>query len=656
MRFRVSRRACVVAFACAALALAAPREAGSRGDPIASARLLHRAAQDNIADPSLAARAQAIEQLEEAIRLDPDGEAGNHWQLLGYLRELGAFDQEAAGWYRKAIAHAPGDIRTWLGLGRVHKRQFLHALDREALAAAIADYDTATRCMPPSSEPWLALVPLYYELPDMARARAAADRALAGHPRLADAGLAAAMMAYRAGEIERADSLYRATLPRLASDVRALFDHPGHFVGRLAAHVAAEPDMEDATAGPLGTRMAARTTADDVLPDPDPTTPQNELLLEYWSRVTHAYLLFNDPLRPGLDMRAETYVRYGPPAKVLYNPVDVQLTYRAHAGQQGGWDAGRNFKGGEYDLNAQLWLYPELNMKILMHDRSLTGHWTVPAVREPPPNSTPDASVLSQRHDLLGLQGGFAVFPTLAPPSQRLAMAQTLVVFDGVDGPRLAAYAAAGGDSLQARWVVTDPRGRAVARGAQPMGRSLCEAGRSAAEFGASLAPGRYVVVVSARDRHGRRGLVRDSIVVGGMNEPLTMSELVPCCGQPAMLVDRDAVRLEPLGDGIVRGNSPLAVYFEISRLEAGADGFAHYTFDWSIDRVEVDEATGRTTATATNNAWASREETFKGRVRRQFLSVPIARLARGRYRLVVGVHDKLSGLTEMKTVEFDRE
>ncbi len=145
-------------------------------DPLSRARQLHKVAHDHLDDSSLEVRIRSTRQLEEAIELDPQGKAGNHWWLLGYLRELGGYDQLARSCYRNAQVQAPGDDDVWLGLGRVYKREFLRTLDTDALKRAVAVLDSATRCYPPSSEPWLALCPLLYELPDLPRASIAATR------------------------------------------------------------------------------------------------------------------------------------------------------------------------------------------------------------------------------------------------------------------------------------------------------------------------------------------------------------------------------------------------------------------------------------------------------------------------------------------------
>ena len=498
--------------------------------------------------------------------------------------------------------------------------------------------DTATRCLPPSSEPWLALVPLLYEQKDLLRASYAAERALAGHPRLPEAGLAAGLMAWRTGDLERADSLFRATLPLLLPAERELYDRPDEFIGR---------------AGPPGSPIGLAT-----LPDPDPTTPQNELVLEYWARVAHAYLLFDDPLRPGLDARAATYIRYGPPARVEYNPAGVSLYFRPDGGGGGAGVGNQRASLAEYPLHAQVWFYPDLGMRIMLHDLSLRDRYTLPAVRGPLPGSAPDPAVLARRHDLFATEDGFAVFPTLPPPAQRIEVGGTLVAFESASGPRLAAFVQADLDSLEGRWVVTDAGGRTVASGAKALALSACGGGgvRSAVEFDADLPPGRYDVVVSARDHRAHRGFQRQSVTLVPSLGALSMSGLVLCCGGASMMVDHGAIRLEPLADATARGGAPLTGYFEIYHLAVGADGLSRYSFEYRVERLDNDPRTHRLAPTGTFSTWASRDETFRGAVRRQFVSVPMTSLLSGEYRLTVTVHDAVAGTSESGSAAFTRQ
>ena len=598
--------------------------ASAASDPLATARLLHRVVQEKLDDPDLETRIRAIWQLREAIDLDPQGGAGNHWFLMGYLRELGRFDAEARSCYRNAQVQAPGDREIWLALGRVYKREYLRRLDKGSLARAVAVLDTATTCPPLSSLPWLALVPLLYEQQDLPRAAFAAERALVMHPRMPAAGLAAGLMAWRTGNLERADSLFRATLPQLPAAEREYFERPDEFIGRI---------------GPPGS-----PTGLAGLPDPDPTTPENETVLEYWARVAHAYLLFNDPLRVGLDQRAATYIRYGAPGRVEYEPLDVDLVAKGGSNKH------------DYPLHSQVWVYPDLNMRITLQDRSLLDKYTAAASPEPLPNSEPDRAMLSRRHDLVTIGGGFAIFPTLPPAGQRVDVSETLVAVEGASGPRLAAFVQADRDSLQARWLVTDTSGRNVASGAAAMDRSSCGAGVHAAiEFSADLPPGRYEVAVSARDVRGHRGFQRRSVTLEPSFGMLSMSDLVLCCGEPAIMMDRGAVRLEPLAGATARGSSPLTAYFEIYHLAAGPDGVSRYSFEYRVERLLADRATHRLAPTGTFATWASRDETFRGAVRRQFLSVATAKLPVGDYRLTVTVHDALAGTSEVRSASFAR-
>lgn len=649
---RVSRGLFVLLAFVVAFAFA-PARADAAADPLERARLLHRFAAELVEDPAIESRQRCLRDLEQAIELDPDGRAGNHWLLMGRLREGGRRDREARQCYRNACAQAPRDPETWLGLARVLRREWLRTLDGPALRAAAAVLDTAAQVRPASSAVWIALCPLRYELKDMAGAAEAAERALRGYPRVPEAALAAALMAWRTGNLERADSLFRVTLPRLEPDLRAMFEHPGRFTGRAPKRppgllTSGDDDAADSLhQGPRGPWVD--DPARDALPDPDPTTPENELLLEYRARVAHAYLLFNDASRPGLDARAETYIRYGPPARVQINPPGLPLFFKPNANS-----GGPNASLAEYPLDAQVWSYPDLGMSILLHDRTLLGHYSTPALREPWPNSSPSPEALAHRGDLLATGGGFAVFPTLAPSAQRLEVTATVAAFEGVTQPRLTAFVQAVGDSLEARWVVSDARGRVVARERHAMGPSVCGATRRADALSIELPPGRYEVAVSARDAHGRRGLDRDTLTLARVIDALSMSDIVPCCAEPALLVDRDAIRLEPLGGRIVRGNAPLTAYFEIYHLEAGPDGLCRYTFDYAIQRLAVDKK-GRPTAEPTTTTWASREEQFKGRLRRQFLSVPVSALGAGHYRLIVSVHDALAGTSDSGAFEFER-
>ena len=616
---------------------APPARVWTRADSLANSRTLTRWAWEAVADTGIESRQRAIRDLKEAIRLDP----GNPepWRALGQAYELGQYRELARDAYRNCIRLAPRQPDGWMDLAMAWKREYLRTLNRDALDHAIEVLDTVALLRPYGADAWLRLTPLLYERGDLAGAAAAAARALAGRPRRPAAPLAVACVAFRQGDIERADSLFAAALPRLDPTLRALFDRPS-WLG---------------LAGPA----SAGTGADPWAGlDPDPTTPQNEARLEYWSRVAHAYLLFFDPLRPDLDARAETYVRYGPPRKVELNPAGVATTFRYGQNQPG-----RGSGMAEFPLDALVWSYPDLGMRVVLQDRALNGRYTPAATRDFDPLSVPNPRLLAGRQDLLSLGGGQLVISTLPPREQRLEVAGTVARFEGARGPRVLAQVQAPGgpaDSLWARWVVQDTSGRELARDVRQLAVSACDpSARRVAEFASELPPGAFQVVVSVRDSHRRRGIYRAPVVLPPVPGGLAMSDVVLSCGDPGLMVSGSTVRLEANIEGRVAGRQPLAAYFEIYRLAAGADGLARFEYEYTVRRVPK-EPTGLAKLFVIPEApvvsSTSREAEQVGVLRRQFVSVPTQSLAPDRYRLEIRVRDLLTGAEVKGATEFVRE
>jgi len=627
---------------------AAPPRVRSAADSLATARTLTRWGWDAVADPTIEARQRAIRDLKEAIRLDPRNP--EPWLALGRAYELGDYGELAHDCYRRSITLAPRRPDGYMELGMAWKRDFLRTLHRASLDHAVGAFDTAALLRPYGADAWLRLAPLRYERGDLAGAAEAAERSLSGRPRRPAAPLAVACMAYRQGDVERADSLFAAAIPRLDPTLRALFEKPSWIGLRNAA-------APVAGTAPGGSAPGAVTDPWAGL-DPDPTTPQNEARLEYWSRVAHAYLLFFDPLRPELDARAETYVRYGPPNKVELNPAGVANTFKYGSGQ-----AKQGSGLAEYPLDALVWSYPDLGMRVVLHDRSLTGRYTQAATRAFDPLSVPDPRVLAGRADLLSLGGGQVVFPTLPPRSQRLDLQGLVARFEGARGPRLLAQVQAPGspgDTLWARWVVQDATGREVARERRELIVSACDpTARRVAEFSSELPAGTFQVAVSVQDSRRRRGLIRDTLALAPVPRGLALSDVVLACGEPSLMVSGSTVRLEANIEARIAGRQPLVAYFEIYRLAAGADGLARFEYEYTVRRVPK-ALTGLAKLFVLPEApvisSTSREAEQWGALRRQFVRVPAESLAPDRYRLEIRVRDLLAGTEVTGATEFVRE
>lgn len=653
--------ALLVIAALLTLAHAVSAAAARRDTSGTRTRLLLQWARDGLASPAIEDHQRALRALDEVLAKEPGNVEA--WLTRGDAMMQAGSGTEARACYRRAIGLAPREPEGHLRLAMAWRREWLRVMGAANLDSAIASFDRALALRPASHEARMWLIPLLVETGDAARAMREAERAAELRPRRGEPALAVAYLAYRRGEIERADSLFRWAYDRLAPDLRARLDDltpvAGAGLGAPTDSAPAPKRVADAR------RLWARL-------DPDPTTPANELRLELWSRVVHAWLLFDDPLRAGPDARAEVFVRYGPPDGVLLNPPGIPLfevqdnpgldQSRRLAAQ---YSSGSTVDPMYYPLDALALSYAELGMRVVLHDRGLQGRFTFPTDRDArfATEATPDRRLLAMRDDLLALGDGFAVFPTRPPRERRLDVSATFARFEAERGPRLFAQAgtpAAPGEALTAVWVVRDTSGRERFRQEQRLATSVCDpAGRRIAELSAPLPPGTYDVAVSVRDTHHKRGLQRVQVDLAAPPAGLALSDVVLTCGEPLLLVEGHSIRLEADTRAHASGGAPLVAYFELYRLATDASGHSSFEYEYTVRRlVEGDDGRRRPAGgrAALTSASASRVEVQVGAMRRQFVTVPTQSLERGRYALEIRVRDVASGAVVSRNVEFVRD
>jgi Tfp pilus assembly protein PilF len=634
----------VLILIAALAALAATVAASPRHDPVSlssaqRAALAHKWALEGLTDSTVEGRQRARRDIELAIRLEPN--QAEHWLVLGKLQVLEEYDDLSRASFRRAMILDPTDPEAYLELAASWKRDALRTLDTLAFIRAMGVLDTAASLRRAAVDPWVQLVALRYEAHDYAGAARAAEHALAGRPRRPEAALAAAYVAFHDGDYERSDSLFRVAIPRLDPALRAFFEDPSTVFGARAPR----GDWEGL--------------------DPDPTTPENELQLEYWSRVSHAFLLFNDPERPGMDIRFQTYVQYGSPRFGLTNPNGIPLYFRSFASNVAPHNGSVASAGGnpgkppmEFPTPTQMWVYPDLGMSMVMQDRSLHGHYMPQATEDFDPASRPDPGIVASRDDLVGLGGGIAVFHRLPPREQRIDPHAVVARFGGGATPRLLAQLEVAGspaDSLVGRWVALDPFGHARARGEARLGTAACDpAERRGIQFTAELPPGTYEVSLSVHGAGGRRGLYQTRVVMDPEGSGFGLSDLVLACGDPSLLVGRGSARFDANVDQRSTG-SMLVAYLEIYRLASGTDGVSHFEYQCDV-RALTPPGKKPPKVEAPPVVSISREDTHVGAIRRQFVSVPVEGLTPGRYLLQVRVRDQVSGLSATRTAAFVRE
>lgn len=603
-----------------------------------TAERLYQNALRQLARHTIESRRAAIQALEWAT-LQAPGHPEYELTLARTYYEAG-FLRLARTRFERVANLSPEDSKARFGLGRVWRRDWLKYLDRASLARSVENFSIAARLEPSAPEGWLELTPLLIEQGNLRAAAAAARHALEVAADRPEAMLAAAQTAFRGGEVERAESLYVRAIPLLPPIARARFED--------ISPLATERDtvvlhhLPRASQGEFVRRFWLEH-------DPDPTTPENEAQLEYWTRVTQAYCLYFDAKRREWDERGEVYVRYGPPQNAEYNPIGSPN--RVQIGQYGSFPA-----------NALVWDYPGLGMRVTMLDRLLSEYYLLPISLYEDLDPRPDPEVLASRDDQLPTRGGRGVFPMLPPGSRRLPMEATVARFESEGRPRvLAQIETAGGpaDSLWAQWVVFDSSATAIARGRTALSPSACDAlGRRTADFDALLPPGHYQLGISVRGPRGGRGVFRDSIVLAPVAAQLALSDVVISCGAPD--VSASAIRIAANPGRRVVGDEALTAYFEIYHLRVDARDQSRFEYIYTVRSAEKDR-----------RIWiqrllqprpqvppisASREEENPGSLRRQFVTVPVHGLPAGRFRLEIRVRDLVAGDIAARDVEFTHE
>lgn len=583
------------------------------------------------------ARRSALADLERAVQLAPA--RPDYLLLLARTYMVMGFTRQARDRFAKVTALAPEDAEARYGLARMWRRDYLKYLDTTSLVRAVDHLGWATRLDSSNVAGWVMLASLRAERGDAAGALAAAEGALRRAPRSPEALATLGAARWRLGDVEGADSAFRAALPRLPVKVRERFDD----IAPLATeedtayfnHLTLEQQYE----------YARRFWTEH---DPDLATSENEARLEYWARVTQAWSLWFDTKRNEWDERGEVYVRFGPPERQVYNPVGMALNAPAASTSR-----------FQFPMNVLQWQYPSIGMTVNLLDRVLSEYYLLQRYSDRPPDPIPNPDSLARR-DLVETHGGRGLFPALPPGARRLAFAGQVSRFAGERRPRLVATLEVPGtpaDSLLAEYVVMDSTERVVSRGSRTLSPSACAADSfRVADFASDLPPGDYRVGLSVRGERGR-GSLRVPVTLPAADSALALSDLVVTCGTPAPL--EASVRLAANPAGRVEGDDPLTAYFEIYRLATDANGQARFEIGWVVRSDERDPRVWLQRALAPRRALpsieASRRETNTGPLRRQFVRVPVQALPPGRYRLEVTVRDLLNGAETSGRVRFTR-
>jgi GWxTD domain-containing protein len=620
-----------IALTALALVSLAPVAARASTTAEARARELLASAQRRLARGTPEARQFARGELEEAALLAPADRAIG--LALGGVYLDADMLSKAGGVARTLLERDSADADANFLLARTWRREWLIHAEETARDRAIVHASRSARFAPERVDRWALLVPLLVDAGEDDDARTAATlaaRALPGDP---EAKLLLAYTAQRTGDLSLAQHLFETAIPALPAAARRDFDDVTPLVPSWRVS-----DFEDMPARQR-TAWAKRFWRES---DPDPVTPENEAQLEFWSRVEHARSLWGRSSLGDWDMRAELYIRYGPPAWVDQHPM-----------LRPGLDMFSNWL---------VWNYPDLGMRVWMEAHNPTSGYSTPFSFYAWP-AMPFADSLAKREELAAVAHGWALFRKTPPRTDLFGIGCALAQFSTGGGPQVLAQAEAAGepaDEMTVGWAVLDSALDVVARTEAPMGASACRPAEArAASWASTLPPGRYRLGVHVTDGMGRRGIAVRDFVLGADAGEFSLSDLVVTCGPPARsVVPGSGVRLEP-ETGLFPAHDPqLNAYFEIYHLAREGDE-APFEYVCTVRAAGTDTRPWLQRTMAPRRTPPpiefTRRERAQGPVRRQFLTVPIVALPGGTYQVEVRVRDVTSGAEETRTATFVR-
>ena len=126
------------------------------------------------------------------------------------------------------------------------------------------------------------------------------------------------------------------------------------------------------------------------------------------------------------------------------------------------------------------------------------------------------------------------------------------------------------------------------------------------------------------------------------------MSDVLLTCGLLDPAASQTAIRLNPNLAARVQGALPLFAYFEVYHLRHDMNGKNRFEYEYTVQPAG-EEPRGwyqRRTLEHEHAPLLSFRSTQEGigSLRRQYIRVPVASLAPGRYRLAITVRDEMSG------------
>src|SRR5262249_33184216 len=155
------------------------------------------------------------------------------------------------------------------------------------------------------------------------------------------------------------------------------------------------PEPDSTAADSIEAHAAAYWRAQD----PDLTTDENEVELDFLARTANALLLFRDGDGVRWDLRAALFTRCGALASIVAPPLDSELMFHVERRALVVYAP----PPMEYPYHMQTWRYPALGMSVDLWDRSLEHAYEIPYSDQPGKQPKPNLAAIAARGDLVVL-------------------------------------------------------------------------------------------------------------------------------------------------------------------------------------------------------------------------------------------------------------
>jgi len=602
-------------------------------------------------------RARATLEIEQALKLEPRNLEFRINEALLNLKK--GFSGIAAKNFERILELDPKNYLACFHLAQIREAELLRYKDMISVDESSDVIITMKSFAERSKEQAI----YYYQ------------RAIAIHPRYAEAYYRLALLFYEYGEYDRMVQLLESAVKVIPDDKNCLlflgfaYQTVRDYSRAASAYQAAEKLMTSAEQellysaetilAPTEQRNFAKLSVEEqarfqrsfwTSHDPFFLTECNERQMEHFRRIAYANLRFSDPnqQREGWQTdQGKVLIRYGFPIS----------KYRTRPFIGSSFDIGRN----PLHPSKEVWAYP--GFEFVFEDRFLSDHFAFAWGH----GSEDDYKIKFEQ-----LIAKTPELHELVPDSERLEVQLDVVAFQGKDEKTELELCYAlpirqlrpSGDrfKLQQGIFLFDENWNSIIHHQKPLFFMADEISMIHGKlwYGShealTIAPGRYHLAFEFEDeRSGRRSQIRQQITVSNFSpQKFQLSEILFAkditLPFPSSAPRRSDFRIIPNPMRIYRPGEPLVIYFELYHLHQDLAGETRFRIDYQIEVADDRTKVANRILSALgfkksmSHVTSSYEYTGKDPEERQHLAISIPKNLKGKLKLTLIAMDLLTG------------